>query len=257
MIKKLDVKNLRHSLDSIFVIPGIGEVNELEGDTTEATEIRPLVFNRVHKLQGVGYINDEFYLYSESGARNGQYGAKFIPKVPIKGVKQSITLVSFTNLLNFETNNVEELLNDSRLFNRINTTYGKLYIDDCVKLLSEENSKSFKSISVFGFSFSRQRLMFVFLFFCLLASAGLFMSVIKAKKLEVKIISNSSEEDVLFMLIENKYTRFFMWCISPLIIILPNLEFEITSLLSIFLTVGFLMVVLYLNIRSYAMSLKF
>ncbi|RPH30299.1 MAG: hypothetical protein EHM93_15970 [Bacteroidales bacterium] len=215
---------------------------------------RPKVFQRATKVKGIGFKKGQFYIYSEYGGVNPQINPYAKPDIPIQGVNKHILISSLYTLQYAHSQYIDELLDNPRLYYRINKTYGKLYIDDCIKLLSEENSKSFKSISIFGFQFSRQRLLFVFLFFFLFASAGIYLSVMQAKKIGLKIISTVNEDDVLFMLIEKKTLRFFIWCLSPFIVVLMNYEFGISSIMSIILSISILIIVMYLNIKSFILS---
>lgn len=252
IMQKLDDNDLRHSIDSIFIEPY--KITEVKHEEIVNSRLR--VFDRVYRLAEIGYKNGQFYINSVSGGRNPQSGGIIVPDIPIRGITKMIEINSFNTLMNLQSEYVDELINKPELFNRLQITYGKLYVEDCSKLLSEENSKSFKSISILGFQFSRKRLPFAFLFFCTLASGGIYLSTFRAKKHGSKVISNANEDDVLFMLIENKYARFFIWCISPLLVVLMNFEFEISSLTSIFQTIFILLLIMYLNIKSYIISVK-
>lgn len=254
VLKSLDADSLRHSIDSLLYKPYENNQDDYEDEALVAVDPKLLVFGRVKKVKEIGYRKGQFFLSSVHGGTNPQYSPIRYPDVPINGVKKIITVSSYGELLNIQNDYTYELSNNTRLYNRLNKTYGKLYIDDCIKLLSEENSKSFKSISILGFQFSRQRLLFVFLFFFFFASGGIYFSVLRAKKLGLKVISNSNEEDVLFMLIENKLARFFIWCLVPLLVLLMNFEFNISSLTAIILTILFFIIILFLNIKSFFLS---
>lgn len=97
-------------------------------------------------------------------------------------------------------------------------SYQHLMASEAIKQLSEESVREYRSISIFGFDFSRRSLPFAMGFFCMVTAIGTFSVIRIARKHGLKIISEATDEQVSFMLIERQWSRAIFWCVGPFFI---------------------------------------
>lgn len=102
--------------------------------------------------------------------------------------------------------------------NDLKEKYGNMLLPEAVRYLSEESIRGYKSISIFGFEFSKRRLPWVFGFFCLVAALGTYSMVDEARKRKLNVLKELSGDGIANLILEDRTLRFIIWCIAPLLV---------------------------------------
>lgn len=183
------------------------------------------------------------------------FSAARILDIPVE-TRTSYSRPSMISLLDKEELNSLENMEVYTNFIRINENYADLVVSEAISHLSEESMRAYRSISIFGFEFSKRRLPWAFGFFCIVAAIGINSIVDEARKRNIKVLSEMNGDHIANMFIEDKWLRLMIWCITPLFIIyssFPKLSLPGWDNIEYYVFIG---VIVILTIRAFIRSLK-
>jgi hypothetical protein len=239
---------LKYKLDSIIFSDHYLNNQKRNSSRKDSLIAARHFFSRMQPI--IGFVDTSMYFLFLSREAKSDLRSTFINakafEIPVK-TKFSEEDPSIITLLDKEELNDLNYAEIGTSFIWIKENYCGLLLSDAIKHLSEESLKTYKSINIFGFEFSKRRLPWAFGFFCLVAALGIEAMVDEARKRGFKILSDMNGDHIANLFIEDKWLRFIIWCITPLFIMysssqklsLPNwnnLEYYLIIGMIIFLT---------------------
>ncbi|MBB4080540.1 hypothetical protein GGR28_003174 [Lewinella aquimaris] len=164
-----------------------------------------------------------FMFFTEAGPLgNGQGG---LPTSNVKipytiCVKVNTDTILFPPRLKFtelDTNLVNDLINNPKKLDFLQSTYGNYEIMKINEIMSEAIKKSHDSVSVLGFDISRKWFP-VAMFLILLSVYYLLYDSLKlSNKLQFNVVSDYASEDVFQVVLRSHAMRFCLWVMAPLL----------------------------------------
>ncbi|MCD4721272.1 MAG: hypothetical protein K8S13_15635 [Desulfobacula sp.] len=138
-------------------------------------------------------------------------------EIPIKTkVIKRPSILQITDKNRPQNQALEALFKNNRKL-RLHNQYGYLKLDEARRIASDALANAYKSIAIFGFEFSIQKFPFALLFLFFICSLGTLITLIKAKRNSLLVISEVDDDNPLDILIDHILARIFIWIILPVI----------------------------------------
>lgn len=150
-----------------------------------------------------------------------------------------VGMISMAYALGVESDASLALYNDGERRDRLRTFYGALDLDNAKAIASEQAVKAYKQIDVLGLSFSAKRFPVAVAGILSFLSVGIFVTLRQAVDRQTKVITGSTEDSVIDMIIDWLPTRCAAFLVIPLLAIWASLPpFRLGTLEIICLVVG-------------------
>jgi hypothetical protein len=150
------------------------------------------------------------YRVEPSNIASQEKDREIVDKLPAE--IEHVDGISIYGMLKGENREVEQLKNDTEELDKLRQVYGNVKFNMARQIVAEDFIKAYKSISIFGFSFSTRRYPFAILLFSLLAAASIFWTIAISKRRGLALFSNVQHEDVAHMLIDNLIWSLARFC---------------------------------------------
>ena len=133
----------------------------------------------------------------------------------IESITENRIVSSLIHLILGQDDDYIKLYKDSEYVGKLRSIYGHFPFDIARNIASEDYSRAYKSIDIFGFEFSTRRYPMAILVCSLILSLGVFSTILIAHKKSALIFSDVVEEDIVHVFIGNSISRSLLWIILP------------------------------------------